>query len=234
VFDRLVRRPGVSKAAGLALFATAAALPVPAGAAAPSRCSAPKSRTVLQTHRIRVYSVPADERNLRQRWSCNLTTGRRIELDDPEVIFSFPPPAMATAGDLLAFGVTGQEEANSYTQIEVIDTRAPDPDVTFHPVLLESSTFGGAANRIGGIVLRPNRAVAWIACQFPLQAPIDGRIGPECRHPGADTVVAAVPSNKKNRVVLDSGTDIDPTSLRRHGYRISWVRAGKRKTVRLK
>jgi hypothetical protein len=46
--------------------------------------------------------------------------------------------------------------------------------------------------------------------------------------------VAAVPSNKTQRVVLDQGTDIDPTSLRRDGYRVSWIKAGKRKTVRLR
>jgi hypothetical protein len=66
------------------------------------------------------------------------------------------------------------------------------------------------------------------------QAPIDGKVGPDCLRPGAEDTVAAVPSNKTERVVLDQGTDIDPTSLRRDGYRVSWVRAGKRKAVRLK
>jgi hypothetical protein len=207
----------------------------PVASATPSSCTAPHSRTVFQTHRIRVYSLPAEQRGFRVRWSCNRLTGRRNPLDDPDSIFSFPPPAMAAAGNLLAYSVTFEDEANGFTQIHVIDTtRDPDVHPIRRPALSESAAFGGDANRIGGVVLRPNGAVAWIACQMKPQAVIDGKIGPDCLHPGADDVVAAVPSNKKTRIVLDQGTDIDPTSLRRDGYRVSWVRGGKRKTIRLK
>jgi hypothetical protein len=65
---------------------------------------------------------------------------------------------------------------------------------------------------VGSIALRPDGAVAWIGSERSIIA-----------HRGATEVHAAGAGGDH---VLDSGSGIDPASLRLHGTTLTWVNGG--------
>jgi hypothetical protein len=69
-----------------------------------------------------------------------------------------------------------------------------------------------AFQSVGSVVVRANGAVAWIGLEHSIV--------------GGSTAIEVHASGAGGDQVLDSGSRIDPTSLRLHGSRLSWSDGG--------
>lgn len=191
-------------------------------------CHQPGSRTLLESSEGRVVLVPGS--GARFTVLCPADNGPVGLLDAPsEDIWAYRPPAMAIAGGTVGFARDDAGDGDrlaAFTAVGRFDFRLGTQKCSW-PI----STVRRTGPRVGSVVVAADGALAWIVCRYNGFA--KGRSSPGCVRPGRFDRVIAVGSRSEHRKVLDEGRDIDPSSLRRAGTRLSWKRGGKRRTAKL-
>jgi len=198
--------------------------------APPSACTPSGGRVLLRGSRAVVVRTPGGT------FGCLLARGELVPLNrtypyprgDASPTQPYQPPAMTLAGPFLASVVEiGNHDASTSTLMTLTDLRD------------EVSGIGRAANAtppargqvgeravVPALKLKPNGAMAWIACAVDFRRPPNVRR--TCRRPGGLTkqLWAWNLADGKPRLVAH-GKRIDPRTLKLNGSRLTW-KAGKR------
>jgi hypothetical protein len=184
---------------GWGITATSAA---PAAQAA-TRCAVGSGTTVLQTHSIRVYTATAqrNHRRVRHTYGCVLRASRRTELPNYWGLVSI--------GDFVAASqLTSTGTGDIYGHIRLFDLRAgrKTADVAV-------GGFGDP-RAMSSIVVSAKGSLAWIEnIYWPSSV-------------GFRTYEVHVIAPGAPELTLDSGPDIDPTSLAASLGQLYWTKAG--------
>jgi len=220
----------------IALFALAIGLTAPASAEAATnqgRCAKKGSRTVLSGRQARVYRTPGV---LARLHGCLYRTGRSFYLGGDD--------CKAPQGKLTYLRLAG-------THVAYLTTSCPPPgEVTFTSVAVaslrkgrrrefgpylarsppsypcfpyEPCSLGAGFNDVTALELKPNGSIAWIGRRR-------GRYRPTSPFEEVPYTLYEVRKAERfgDSVLLDSGADIDPGSLRLGKGRttVSWTRGG--------
>jgi hypothetical protein len=227
----------VAGARGLAALAvsSAAALVIAAATNAPATerepvCGPRDTFTLLQRGMIRVYKRQRGHET--KTVACDAAHEARFVLDYPPFLHAFAPPAMDIRGEVLGFALNDHEDPFDQapgTEVHVRDfstLRSPTdrPEGSFR----YADRYGRSV--VGSVRVTRNRQVAWIACneqdEFALMR--------YCKRPGPLAWVYRSTNTGSGRKLLDRGREIDPSSLRIAGTRLSWIHSGKRRYAELK
>ena len=201
-------------------------------AATDAPCARSGSATVLENREARVY---ATRRGGRIKYACLKDTGRREKLDGPiSDIRTRPPPAMALAGPLL-LTVTdtladGLDVAADRRTLGIIDLRV-DADGR-SPVV--TTRLGYGVLGVGSAQLKENGSFAFVSC---LTSGRRGIVSENCLRRETVSpyeVVKYEVRAPRRRVVLESGLQIDPASLRLRGSRLTWRSGSETKSAPLR
>jgi hypothetical protein len=118
------------------------------------------------------------------------------------------------AGRFAGYGLRQMGIDTGFTRVRVVDLRSgrviDDTSATTQVTRPESFT------NVAALVLNPRGHVAWIGSKSAIGMP--------------QAVYEVHKIDGPAAALLDSSPQIDPMSLRRHGGRITWVRAGLRRT----
>lgn len=197
-------------------------------------CRQPGAKTLLENRSIRVYRVAAVTK------ACFRLSGQSIDVARPsQETLAFPPPAISLAGPLLAYVSVGDEygdddcdptvyECNPDTYIQLVDMRLREtsPRVFLDFVVADPRRF---SSKVGSVAVARDGSLAWVTC--PGAPETAGDLEPGCVRPGAaDTVYRLRPGGVAYDV-LDEGSGIDPSSLRRRGDRFTWIADGRRRSA---
>jgi hypothetical protein len=172
--------------------------------AAATRCGPPSAKTLAASGRVRVYALHQIV------YGCSVARSRSFRLGHAaRALAESRVGPVAVAGDLAAYGL--QSFGVDTVSASVAVRRLTDGTVVKQ--LRATRAVGAEAfESIGSVAVLANGAVAWIGSEHSI-------VG----HRSAIEVHAAGAGGDH---VLDSGSAIDPTSLRLHGSRLSWVDAG--------
>lgn len=215
-------------AAGLACAALAAPgapaqqYPQPLAPAATVRaphCSLKGSRTMKANRHVRVFKVT--RRGHGHAYGCRRGASRAFELgiigecqNNDEV------RRVELAGRRAALGIYACALYSSWWRVDLVDLRNGHREFTSSPIATiapDDSTH----DELARIVATADGAVAWTAARSRRGVPI----AVEVRRRRRGTTNQAV--------LVDSGTAIDPDSLRRRGRTITWTKAGVRRSAQL-
>jgi hypothetical protein len=191
----------------LGLVAAAPAAP----AAAKDRCAFNGSKTLRQTSKLRLYSLPGTGKALSDRfYICVRANGRRFRADDrvsPEV--TMQKSTLTSAGNFaaVAYDYYANEDAVGLTVV-VIDLRTGKQ--TRHTE--NPDEFSTA--KVPAIVLGTTGGAAWIYEQTPISSSEGTRL--------REVHAARTGAIRK----LDEGLDIAATSLRLDGATVRWTKGG--------
>jgi hypothetical protein len=208
----------------------------PSAAAEESATCGPQgARTLLENKVARVYQY---RRGNEAKGACVFSLGdRRYPLDAPRIsIEAFGPPAIGLAGTILGSSSEncGADEAPCETDIVVDDLLgAIDHD---RPQLHRFANAGitRRAVKVGSLRVRQSGGVAWITCPERFRYTFTATQRPNCKRAGAYDYVVKLDADTKRRRVLDRGRQIDPSSLRIRGNRISWRHGARRRHAALR
>jgi hypothetical protein len=89
--------------------------------------------------------------------------------------------------------------------------------------------------KVGSLRLKSNGSIAWIQCPVLANSSVDGNQRPNCVSAGRsrNSVYKRDTLTKQGFDRLDSGRQIDPSSLRLRGSTLSWVNHGKPRSATL-
>jgi hypothetical protein len=202
--------------------------------------------------RFRTYVQEAPRSACRPRWGKVVKRSRRAALIESRRVYESgvlfaclfgrgaifasdefeggPFPQIGLAGPFLAAAGDSCDPEYCDTTVEVTDLR----DETDGANRSANAWPGGGTAEVPALKLKPNGAVAWIACYAPL--------GPER---GTVTFRCTVRGRARKRVFVwdrvagkprqvDVGRRIDPESLLLRGSRLTWVNRGERHAARLR
>jgi hypothetical protein len=210
------------------VFLVAAVAPgAPAADQTRAACFPRDSKTLAQNRVARVYSRPGPgeddvERTLE---ACVFSKGAGVELDSPrEGMHGHVPPGLVLNGTVVGYAVVDCFEDCS-TSVEAVDLLLKPPDE--NPINWSDASRREEVVKIGSLTVTRSGGLAWIACPRGLDFELT-RSWPTCLKPGyKDTVYrdAAGPFAPPER--LGIGRDIDPSSLRRKGSKLTWRQGGK-------
>jgi hypothetical protein len=141
----------------------------------------------------------------------------------------FPRPAVDMSGTLVGFAIVagdGAEPANP--SIEIEDLAKP----LGKGRLLDLPVFDV---KVGSLRLKANGSIAWIQCPVPPNSSVDGSERPNCVSAGRskNSVYKRDTLTEQGFDRLDSGRQIDPSSLQLHGSRLTWIDAGSPRSAML-
>ncbi len=209
-------------------------------------CFPAHSRTLLQTYRARVYTVP-DRSSPRPFDTVACAYGLQgVDTLDGGNTNAFQPPAISLAGYLLGYAIDYCDQDTCRTAVVIEDLRAPKRGtLIFRPAGVNSRPVKVGSLRIDGA-----GHVAWIICPEPVYANgaggnIYGERKPDCLRPGAkDTVLTSIGGQTVvmngmptfvggHLSVLDRGRRIDPLSLKLRGEALSWISGHRRRHAHL-
>jgi hypothetical protein len=218
----------------LALAALAGLIPGGSAAAARHSCRFRGDHTVASNRGARIFRISF--RGETDTWygGCLYSNGvpRLVDFDGLDVeSVEDTVSVVALAGHYVAVGHDLQSDGGlDQSDVTVLDLRrgqrdnpfATDAPVRFHGqarVLRHRGAIAGNTqhNVVRALVLRANGAVAWIGEDLT----------------ATSYEVRAVEAGGADRL-LDSGTAVDPTSLRLAGDRLSWVSGGAARTATLR
>jgi hypothetical protein len=210
------------------------ALDSPPGDAARSRranCLPPHTRTLLMNREARVYArkpgydSPGHGFDI---FGCAFSTGERYELDDIDGLSAFTPPALSLAGPLIGYALNYfPNDGDIETYVFSHDLRRSTYDHVVHR--LASINPGAVVVKVGSLRVTRRGSLAWITCpdsQYRTDTQT-ARRAPHCIRPGRLDRVIALTAGSTSPRLLDKGYEIDPSSLRLDGHRLSWRHSGR-------
>lgn len=204
-------------AAGLQLPVAASAALVPelgqrAASVRAPHCTMKGAKTIAANRHVRAFS--ARVRTWREVFGCRRAAGRAYVIGDAggecqnyDVVDS-----VVVSGNFAALNVRTCSLHGSQSRVALINLR--DGRVRFASAPLSTRGSDGSYDAIRGMVVTAGGHLAWLGVRVVRGAVVDA----EVRRRG----VAA----KVGSVVLDSGSTINPRSLRRRGSTMSWRKAG--------
>jgi hypothetical protein len=135
-------------------------------------------------------------------------------------------------------GCEGDEVDRCFTNLNAIDLANQGSAVGRANAVPAAGRHGRPAVKIGSLRVKRNGSMAWIMCperEFPElgPGPEPASRRPNCVKTGDRNRVYKVEAPSERPKLLDKGSDIDPSSLRRKGSVISWVADGKRRRATL-
>jgi hypothetical protein len=215
---------------------TVVALGVPVASHADDRrahCGPAGAKTIIANERIRIYKEPADEDDVSNVAACLAGTNVVRQLEGPrDTYYVFRPPALQLRGTAIgsATDYCG-DEAGCQTIISVQDLARPSPEQFLNE---HRGGLGGQRRvKVGSLRFRPSGSLAWIACIEPDPEVFSASRAPNCVRPGRGRKwVMRKLVGADTAEVLDSGRQIDPSSLRLSGTHLTW-RHGRRRASRL-
>lgn len=189
-------------------------------AEAPAACTPAGSKVIEQTRQALIFERRG---NL---WGCVFEDRQPVNLAarlDNE--FWYRRPAIKMRGSVVAYALTARTDPNEgveATLIQRVDLRSStDPKFRY----FQSKRAGPGVPKVGSLVFRSSGAVAWIAC--PGRHASRGMFAPTCERPGASDRVYVLRRGARKPELIDTGSRIDPHSLRLHGSRITWLKRGR-------
>jgi hypothetical protein len=202
--------PRAISIAALAGLVAALAVPAPAGSFVRQSCFLPRTKTVFQTSRVRVYYTSS-----KRPFGCLFSRGRRVPLD--RFVDPYYAPGDARLGQLRLAG-----ETLGYTWID-----PGIPAVYVHAVNLR---YGLTLRRVQ---ITPVAILEPSAVSVPTLAVRggSGALGWIQRLEGETSVWVA---DRRGTRRLDVGAGIQATSLRLRGTTLSWRSGGVRRTATLR
>lgn len=197
-------------------------------------CGPADAKTIVANDRIRVYKVVTPGDNAEDDVvACLQDSDIRRTLASPgDTYYVFRPPALQLRGTLIGSAIDFcPPEEDCLTSIQVEDLSRPsDPSA-----LLNGSR--GAPRRlfkVGSLRFRPSGSIAWIACTENDTQVFSASRQPNCVRPGRGRKwVMRDGGGSTKAEVLDTGRQIDPSSLRLAGSRLTWRKDGRRRIGRL-
>lgn len=197
-------------------------------------CGPADARTIAANDRVRVYKVVTPEDNAKDDVvACLQDSGVRDTLESPgDTYYVFRPPALQLRGTLVASAIDFcPPEEDCLTSIAVSDlSRFGDRSA----LLNGSHDAPRRLFKVGSLRFRPSGSVAWIACTENDPQVFSASRQPNCVRPGRGrkwVMRKRVGSNKAE--VLDTGQQIDPSSLHLAGSRLTWKKDGRRRARQL-
>lgn len=212
--------------------AVAAALILAAGAAAaeerpyPTSCEPDGVPLVAESKTATLFIQRTQGTPSTTLFGCRRADTRISELGlrDPDEAY-FAPPAISLAGSRAGWALdTYDRDGDRVTYVIVADLAQPADERVVKA--------GTRYPKVGSLRVHPDGGVAWITCPSDDDSP-RGSQRPNCTKAGALDRVYALDAGATKPRLLDRSRAIDPRSLRRKGDRISWVRAGKRRSAKL-
>jgi hypothetical protein len=207
----------------LPLAFAAAALLIPASAQTrrASACASAGSKTVLASRYARVFTKPRIVRpryRVRRWYGCLYSRGAKIPLatvGEPGIFTTaVSEPHLSRAFVGLGLEYEGPAGGN-YGQIRVVNLRTGRALVN---ELAADGDEGASITGVPDLALKANGSVAWIVAV----------------RQGSGTVYRVMRHDVNGRAVLDSGADIDPSSLALSSSTLYWTRAGQPHSAELR
>lgn len=215
------------------------ALSVPSTGEAETRlatCGPADAKTIIANDRIRVYKEATRRKDEADGdvIACLASTDvRRVLESQLDTTYTFRPPALHLRGALIGKATDFcDQETGCETLVTVLDLSKTFTD---DPVAINGSV--GEPKRlvkVGSLRFRPNGSIAWIACSENDPQVFSASRQPNCVRPGRGrkwVMRKSVGSSKAE--VLDTGRQIDPSSLRLSGSRLTWKKDGRRRVRQL-
>lgn len=189
----------------------------------PGACTPKHARVLLQTREATI---------IRQRdgeYGCSRSRGQPVSLDqsfDEGGLTAGGPPAATLAGPFAGYAATEAGHEFFTSLIQVTDLRDPQDGFNRSASAYGGNNPDGLIAAVPAVRMRPNGAIAWIACRNPSQRK---RVRQACARPGgvAKRLFAWNTDGKPPRL-LDRGSGIDARTLRLHGSTLTWIDAGRR------
>jgi hypothetical protein len=203
----------------------------PAAAPRSKPCYPKRSRTLLANREARVFALrPGLASRGYDIYGCAFASGDRYSLEGPPEVIAFTPPAISLAGPLVGFAVNACDIESCSTGVFVKDLRLAGTSRSVEEVVRHvASPTGQDVVKVGSLRITRGGAIAWIVCPDTYGGVGDPptRRNPNCVRPGSLDRVVALPGGSSEVVVLDKGREIDPSSLRLAGHRLSWRHSGR-------
>jgi hypothetical protein len=189
----------------------------------PSACRPAGGRVLRRTRSVTVFKRAAFKSN--GIFGCLRGRGAPVYLGD--LLELFPSHTMSIAGPLVAYGYNYFDRVEEGSAISVTDLRDPEFGLN-RDVLLDTSDYATlVATR-----LRANGSLAWISCPDPTYGNGSAR---ECRRVGrAPKHIWVWEARRGYPRLADRGRAIDPRTFRLRGSTVTWRKAGKRHSARLR
>jgi hypothetical protein len=180
-------------------------------------CSLPGAKTMKANRHVRVFQAQSIVYGCRRDANRAYRIGYFGECQNND-----EARIVEVAGNRAALGIFECSLTSGWWRIDLVNLRDGRREFTSGP-LTTPPTADNVADTIHRIAVTADGAVAWSASR---------RIAPQ---PAASAVeIRRRQRGTRNRaLLLDSGTDIDPDSLRRRGDTIAWTKAGVRRSARL-
>jgi len=216
-------------------FAGGAGRYQPSAANARSRpCFPPHSRTLLENREALVLAKrPGSTPRGYDLYGCAFSRGVPFQLDVDDEVIAFTPPAVSLAGPIIGYSVDACGEECS-TGIFVQDLRLSGTSREVEEIVRHvASPNGQRVVKVGSLRVTRRGAVAWIVCPETSDSPTASR-APNCVRPGSLDRVVALASGASQVRILDKGHEIDPSSLRLAGHRLSWRHSGRTRHATLR
>jgi hypothetical protein len=193
---------------------TAAGSSTSSGSPAGGHCGPAGAKTLAASPAARVYSWQGVV------YGCSFTNTRSYRLGSGTLSRPGQPRVgrVAVAGEIAAFGTTEFGVDTGSAQVTVIrlsdGKQLRSERATTRPLGPESF------QSVDAVVVKADGAVAWIGAGHSI-----------INQHHADVEVHAI--DRKPERMLDSGTVVDPTSLRLHGSRLTWKHGGHTRSATL-
>ncbi len=195
-----------------------------AEASATAHCQHPGRRLVTADRELAICARDS----LRDAvFVCNRASGRRFALNDVvdgggDALFA--RPAIAVAGDLVAFGhvlADTPDTPASFVWVARVSARS-------EVVIYRQQVFAGAfiLPKVVAVKLARTGVVAWMTCLGTRLADFTLRGDSFCEGAGELIYIYKRDAGHRTPVLLAQGTTIDPRSLRLRAATLSWTQGG--------
>ena len=176
------------------------------------RCTLKGARTVVANRHVRIFNA-SHAKHGGLTFGCLRSADRAYalgfvgECQNNDVV-----DTAVVAGTFAALNVNTCGLASSESRIALVTLR--NGHVVFASEPLSTPGDPDGYDAIRGMVVTPRGRMAWVAVRIARGVVVAAEVRRRAHGPD------------RRSVLLDSGSDIDPRSLRRHGSRVSWVKGG--------